>query len=67
MVRTGAPSRRSWSANSPDTPEPVAVIALEMLSVLGQRGRPPLVVRLLRLKVVESRPERLARPEADRP
>ncbi len=46
---------------------PVASSTLAMLSVLGQRARPSGMRRLLGLKVVASSPERLARPEADRP
>lgn len=38
-----------------------------MLSVLGQRGRPCLVNRFERLKVVESSPARLASAEVERP
>ena len=38
-----------------------------MLSVLGQRMRPPRERRLLTLKVVASSPARFASPEADRP
>ena len=40
---------------------------MAMLSLLGQRARPSGMRRLLGLKVVASRPERLARPEADIP
>src|SRR5437899_12528885 len=46
---------------------PVAASALASDSVEGQRARPSGVMRLERLKVVGSRPERLARPEAERP
>src|SRR3954470_9545940 len=44
----------------------VASRIFDKLSVLGQRGLPCLVVRLLLLKVVGSSPARLAKPDADR-
>src|SRR6266436_6930743 len=46
---------------------PVDSRILATLSVLGQRALPPGAVRLLLLKVVGSRPERRASPEAERP
>ena len=46
---------------------PVAFSTLATLSVLGQRFRPSGMTRFEGLKVVGSSPERLARPEADRP
>src|SRR4029077_2871756 len=45
----------------------VAASALESDSVEGQRSRPSGVMRLDLLKVVGSRPERLASPEGDNP
>ncbi len=47
--------------------ELVAASALETDSVEGQRSRPSAVMRLDLLKVVGSRPERLASPEGDMP
>jgi hypothetical protein len=44
---------------------PVASRTLAMLSVVGQRGRPSPVTRFDLLNEVESRPARLARPEAE--
>src|ERR1700692_3464775 len=44
-----------------------AASALETDSVEGQRSRPSGVIRLDLLKVVGSRPERLASPEGDNP
>ena len=46
---------------------PLACRIFEMLSVLGQRSFPSLVIRLLLLNVVGSRPARLAKPEGDIP
>ena len=45
----------------------VAESTLERLSVVGQRGRPSVVVRFDGLKAVASRPARLARPEGVSP
>src|SRR3982074_3635261 len=45
----------------------VAASALATDSVEGQRSRPSGVMRLDLLKVVGSRPERLASPEGDKP
>jgi hypothetical protein len=45
----------------------VAASALATDSVEGQRSRPPGVMRLDLLKVVGSRPARLASPEGDSP
>src|SRR5512135_2445040 len=45
----------------------VAASALETDSVEGQRSRPSGVMRLDLLKVVGSRPERLASPDGDNP
>src|SRR6187551_1736402 len=45
--------------------ELVAASALETDSVEGQRSRPSAAIRLDLLKVVGSRPERLARPDGE--
>src|SRR5262245_22383685 len=55
------------SSTNVSTLVPVAARALEIDSVDGQRARPSGVMRLERLNVVGSRPERLASPEAERP
>ena len=62
------------SARAPETSAvkasrlaPVASSTFATLSVLGQRARPSGMRRFEGLKVVGSRPERLARPDADRP
>src|SRR5262249_44846542 len=46
---------------------PVTASTLDNDSVLGQRGRPSRVIRLLGLNAVGSKPARRANPEADRP
>src|SRR5215831_6568048 len=70
MTRTALAGLRApsvMSSTKVSTLVPVAASALAIDSVDGQRARPSGVMRLERLKVVGSRPERLARPDAERP
>src|SRR5262249_5202683 len=61
------PLRSPMSARKPPRDSPVAVRHFETLSVLGQRGLPVGLLRLLLLKAVGSRPARRASPDADKP
>ena len=63
--RRRARGRPSTSARNSSSEEPVASMILASNSVDGQRGRPSAESRFDLLKAVESRPARLARPEAD--
>ena len=59
------PLRPSTSTVNSSNEAPVASMILARDSVEGQRGRPSEERRFDLLKAVESRPARLARPEAE--
>src|SRR5215510_12404590 len=64
---TLSPLRSPIRARKPPSVSFVQVSTLDTLSVLGQRGLPVGLRRLLLLKAVGSRPARRAKPEADNP
>src|ERR1700733_11621168 len=66
-ARVAGPPPELINSTKISTGVPVAVSALAMDSVDGQRARPEAVMRLDLLKVVGSSPARRAKPEADSP
>src|ERR1700733_3045198 len=66
-ARVAGPPPELINSTKISTGVPVAVSALAMDSVEGQRARPEAVMRFDLLKVVGSSPARRAKPEADNP